>query len=377
MTNGIVGRRVAPVERRGREARVVARAVADDVDTADRRRARHAAANPARGRRRASTVARIAAGPSRISRGTMPSIITPPPPPRRRDRGDSRQRPPRRPALASERTPAMPAAGAASSVTSTSTSSSPNTKPGATCSNLEASARTTTERAIRRSARSDEDLRDGVIHQTLVNADRPDAHHEHVGPQLARRHLGEVAEHRVHPGSYTPPRTISSMPSRSSRTFATSRALVITVRRRSAISWANARAVLPLPIAIVASSLTSAAALRGRWPAWRPWRGSTRVAGREAVRQGGAAVGADDAALPREVLQVPADRGWGHAKRSSQRADALAPSARSARPGVRGAPTSRMRASSIVVRVMSSHRAHFAHDEPSVCADIAPHGWRA
>ena len=63
-------------------------------------------------------------------------------------------------------------------------------------------------------------------------------------------------------GRTTPPRTMSSIPSRSSRTLATSSALVMTVRRRSAISRAKARAVEPLPIAIVVSSVTRCAAAR-------------------------------------------------------------------------------------------------------------------
>ena len=78
---------VTPVQRGRREARVVARAVADDVDAADARRAPRPRRSQRASARAEATVARIAAGPSRISRGTMPSIIARASVPGSRDRG--------------------------------------------------------------------------------------------------------------------------------------------------------------------------------------------------------------------------------------------------------------------------------------------------
>ena len=114
-------------------------------------------------------------------------------------------------------------------------------------------------------------------------------------------------------GRTTPPRTMSSMPSRSSRTLATSRALVITVSRRWAISRAKARAVVPLPMAMVSSSATRAAADRAiaRFAS----RFGVAPIGRAGPRgQRRAAVGADDAALACQALEVAADRRGGHAQ---------------------------------------------------------------
>ena len=109
-------------------------------------------------------------------------------------------------------------------------------------------------------------------------------------------------------GRTTPPSTMSSMPSRSSRTFATSSAFVMTVSRRSAISRAKASAVVPLPIAIVVSSATWAAAARAI-VRFASRLGSPRPVTDGAGRQGRAAVRADEAALAGEALEVAADRG--------------------------------------------------------------------
>ena len=87
----------------------------------------------------------------------------------------------------------------------------------------------------------------------------------------------------------------------------------MTVRRRPAISRANARAVVPLPMAIVVSSVH---ARRGR-AGDRPLRLEVRVAARrrrEPRRQRGAAVGADEPALAGEALEIATDRGRRHAQ---------------------------------------------------------------
>ena len=57
-------------------------------------------------------------------------------------------------------------------------------------------------------------------------------------------------------GRTTPPSITSSIPGRSTSTFATSRAFVITVSWRSTRRRANSRVVVPLPIAIVDPSVT-------------------------------------------------------------------------------------------------------------------------
>ena len=108
------------------------------------------------------------------------------------------------------------------------------------------------------------------------------------------------------PGRTTPPRTMSSMPARSTRTLATSSALVITVSRRSTRSRAKARAVVPLPIAIVPSSDKRAAATR----AIARLASSAGSLGRSSRRPAkrGAAVSPDDAALLGQALEVAADR---------------------------------------------------------------------
>ena len=88
---------------------------------------------------------------------------------------------------------------------------------------------------------------------------------------------------------------------------------MITVSRRSAISRANARAVVPLPIAIVVSSATWAAAARAI-VRFASRLGSPRPETVAARRQGRAAVRAHEAALAGEALEVAADRGRRHAE---------------------------------------------------------------
>ena len=139
-------------------------------------------------------------------------------------------------------------------------------------------------------------------------------------------------------GRTTPPSTMSSIPSRSSRTLATSSALVITVTRRPAISRAKASAVVPLPIAIVVSSATRAAAAR----AMARFASMSRVAPRrrgEALRQRRAAIGADEPSLAGEALEVPPDRG----RRDAEVVGELGDAAR--RPSARRCSTRRARRS--------------------------------
>ena len=139
--------------------------------------------------RAVSTVARIAPGPSRISRGTMPSSITPPP-------------------AWGAITTRTPAARTASSVSRGSVVVGhqhvdllePEHVAGLDPLELggigdhDHRAGHPPQRAV------GEDLGHGVVHQALLHPDGPDAHDQSVGPQLAGRQLGQVAEHRVHAG---------------------------------------------------------------------------------------------------------------------------------------------------------------------------------
>ena len=168
-------------------------------------------------------------------------------------------------------------------------------------------ARHPLERAV------DEDLGDGVVHESLLHADRTDPHEQQVGAQLVRRELGEVAEHRVHPRPHHTAEDDQLDPL----------AVQERVRHVQRIRDDGEAAVRDLAREQQGRAPAADGDRRlvgdegGCRPGDRPLRLEARIdpgRRREPVREGGAPVGADEAALASEPLEVPPDRGRCHAE---------------------------------------------------------------
>jgi len=163
-------------------------------------------------------------------------------------------------------------------------------------------------------------------------------------------------------GRIWPPRTIRSMPGRSTSVHATSRALVMTVRSsRSTRRRANARVVLPLAMTMVEPSRTSSAAAA----AMRSLAGA-------AGSMMSASRGPGMAAPPYvRTTRPPSDSRW----RSRLIVDMVTPtslarSSTDARPRVRSSDTTRSSRSAArtprswrVAREVSSDSARYAQDD--------------